>query len=121
MAVQAGSLEVALHPSDEVSLVEVAGELDLATAPELEAALRDALSEHPARVVVDLAAVAFADSTCVHLLVRARNEAAERGIGFRVVAPEGSAGAVFALCGADHLLEPVPPAPQPRFLNEWSR
>lgn len=67
-------------PSKNVALVEVAGELDLHSAPQLRAelgrAIEDKEVESP-RIVVDLAGVTFLDSTGVGVLVGALKRARE--------------------------------------------
>jgi anti-sigma B factor antagonist len=56
---------------DGVRVVAVRGELDLSTAPELEAPLEDAIAAGDASVVVDLSECEFIDSTGIALIVRA--------------------------------------------------
>ena len=58
--------------------VAVAGEVDAHTAPQMKAALLEAVSRHQ-RVTVDLAAVTFMDSQGLAALLRARQEAESRG------------------------------------------
>ena len=65
-------------PSKSVALVEVAGELDLHSAPQLRAELSRAIeSNAPPHIVVDLAGVTFLDSTGVGVLVGALKRASE--------------------------------------------
>lgn len=62
------ALQVHLEQSGDVPVVRVVGEVDLATAP----GLRDRLAEVPAgarKVVVDLSAVTFLDSSGLSVLV----------------------------------------------------
>jgi anti-sigma B factor antagonist len=54
-----------------VRLLEVHGELDLSTAPQLEGPLDDAVSAADAAVLIDLAGCTFIDSTGIALIVRA--------------------------------------------------
>jgi len=53
-------------------VVSLAGELDLYNAPAVRDALERALAERPSRIVVDLAEVAFLDSTALGVLIDAR-------------------------------------------------
>jgi anti-sigma B factor antagonist len=61
-----------------VATVKFAGELDMATVPDAEDALRDALTAGCHRIVIDLRELDFMDSTGITLLVRwdlgARND-----------------------------------------------
>jgi anti-sigma B factor antagonist len=66
--------------SDGATIVSVAGEVDLATAPEL----RDALMSAPGDLTVDLAAVSFMDSTGLGALVAARKHTTREGHRFEV-------------------------------------
>jgi anti-sigma B factor antagonist len=61
-----------------VMALTLAGELDLAAAPEIEAAVRRAQALAP-RVVVDLERVEFLDSTGLHVLLAAAERARESG------------------------------------------
>lgn len=53
------------------------GELDVETAPVLNRALRDAEEDRPRRLVLELSALSFVDSTGLGLLVLAANRAAD--------------------------------------------
>ena len=63
--------------------VAVAGEVDAYTAPQMKAALLEAVSRHRS-VAVDLAAVTFMDSQGLAALLRARQEAESRGGSLRL-------------------------------------
>jgi anti-anti-sigma regulatory factor len=62
------SFELSLG-SDGSPLVKLEGELDLATAEALEAALRPVIEQGPRRLVVDAGGLQFADSSAIALLV----------------------------------------------------
>ena len=90
---------LAVHESDVdgVRLLEVFGELDLATAPRLEHALAEAGDD----VLLDLRGLTFMDSTGVRVLL----EAAERGGGLRIVPPaDGDARVTIDQSGIGPLL-----------------
>jgi anti-anti-sigma factor len=59
----------------------------MATAPQLAAAL-GAVSNRATRVVVDLSAVSFLDSSGLNALVHVRRELAGRQVSFRTVSPK---------------------------------
>jgi anti-anti-sigma factor len=56
---------------DGVRVIEVRGELDLSTAPELEGPLEEAISDADAQLLIDLSECEFIDSTGIALIVRA--------------------------------------------------
>jgi anti-anti-sigma factor len=59
--------------------LHVSGELDIATAPDLEARLGRALAQHHgAGIVLDLSAVTFLDCAGLRPVIRARNRLAHR-------------------------------------------
>lgn len=84
--------------ADEV-LVHVEGEVDLATAPALEAALERALEGSAKRLLVDLRGVQFLDSSGLSLLVR--QDRAARRVERRLIVVKGppQVQQVFELSG----------------------
>jgi anti-anti-sigma factor len=75
--------------SSERALVRVGGEVDLATAPELAAALEEALAGGRA-IVLDLSDVDFIDTSGVGAMLDARRQISDRNAELMVVAPPGS-------------------------------
>jgi anti-sigma B factor antagonist len=82
----------------DTSVVSGEGELDAYVAPDLSA-IFDALGS--ARVVIDLDAVSFMDSTALGLVVRAVRELGERGSEVRVVLPRSAARRIFEITTLD--------------------
>ncbi len=58
---------------NDVIVVSVAGELDLATAPQLRAYLVDKTASRPAHLVLDLGGVTFMASAGIRLLIEAHS------------------------------------------------
>jgi anti-sigma B factor antagonist len=86
---QAATFDCSLRRSDhDVVCVHAAGELDIATAPQLELALREAMLQSRV-VVLDLRDLAFIDSCGVHVIDKASNRA--RHLGRRLVVLRGPA------------------------------
>ena len=56
---------------DGVYCIEVAGEADLATSPELKAALAEAIESGARSILVDFSAASFIDSTALGVLMGA--------------------------------------------------
>jgi anti-anti-sigma factor len=99
---------VAVDDTDGRLLVTVRGELDLATAPELEEKLLPPLREGGA-AVLDLRPLDFMDSTGVRVIVAAHHAAQESGGRLSLVrtAREGPVGRVLEISGLDAVLDLV--------------
>ena len=66
--------------SDEgLWLVRARGEIDLESAPRLEAVLAEAIAAGPNRLIVDLESVEFLDSTGLRVLVEAQQRLDQQG------------------------------------------
>jgi anti-sigma B factor antagonist len=70
-------------------LVAAAGELDVAATPRLSTVLAMAGTGSGQRVVLDLVAVDFIDSTALGTILKAAGQLEENGHTLAVVAPEG--------------------------------
>lgn len=98
---------VTVEPADARTLVTARGELDLATAPQLEDVLLPTLREGAA-VVLDLRTLEFMDSTGVRVLVAAHLAAQEHGGDLAVaVVPAGPVARVLEISGLDAVLQIV--------------
>jgi anti-sigma B factor antagonist len=100
----ARAFEVVDLPSDKVAGVAVRGEVELATAPVLTAALEEGIRRSSGAFVVDLAAVDFLDSSGVACLVRARALLGRDERALALVCPPGSVRRVLELTGIDELV-----------------
>ena len=86
--------------------VLVRGEVDMATAAELSAALDAAIRDTPGAFVVDLSETAFLDSSGLNALLRARAVLGRADRALVIVCPPGPARRVFELAGIVDLLAP---------------
>jgi anti-sigma B factor antagonist len=82
MATQRLGLSVQ-HPAVGVCVVAVAGELDLLTAPLLDACVREQLAAAPTNLILDLQAVRFLGASGLSCLLRAR-EGVQQTTGVRL-------------------------------------
>jgi len=82
-------VQFAVTPVERASdhVLQVSGELDIATVAVLRDAVGKALAETPAAVLVDLTDTRFLDSTGCRELVRTAKAGAAAGIAIGVVAP----------------------------------
>jgi len=79
--------------------VRVTGELDLATSPQLAAALEDWIADGEGDVSVELAGVTFIDSTAIGVLVQAHLRQSSSGVRLRIVDPSAVVLRVLHLAG----------------------
>ena len=96
---------VGVDTTGERTVVAARGELDLATAPELEAALLPPL-EAGTGVALDLRGLQFMDSTGVRVIVAAHLAAQEHAATLTVVViPDGPVARVLEISGLDAVLD----------------
>ncbi len=70
-------LTISVRRDSEETVVALAGEIDIGTAPRLVTAVENALSDNPSRLILDLEKVTFCDSQGLGTLV-VLNRAATR-------------------------------------------
>src|ERR1700731_1133079 len=85
-------------------VVRLAGELDLATVPDLD----PCLVALDADIVVDMAAVTFMDSTGLDGLIAAHTQAVRRGRSFVLRCPTEQVAKVLRATGVDQVLTVEP-------------
>jgi anti-sigma B factor antagonist len=86
--------------NDGSVVVSLAGELDLYNAHAVREALLACCAEEPERLVVDLSAVRFIDSTALGVLIEARTQLANQG-GFLLAAPGLETKRALEISGLD--------------------
>ncbi len=83
------------------AVLEVQGEVDLYTSPQLRDAILRLTEEGENRIVVDLNNVSFMDSSGLGVLVAGLKRARERGGELALVFGEGSVQKVLGITGLD--------------------
>lgn len=83
------AVDIHADPAQGRVTLSPVGEIDIVTAPDLRAALEQACAGDAAAVVVDFAAVTFADSTALSVLIAAHRilDAQARSMSIVNVAP----------------------------------
>src|SRR4051812_6466942 len=104
------ALEVSAVVSEKTAIVHVAGELDLATAPELDEVLHG-LERECARIVLDLSQLRFIDSTGLRLAGIEHHPATMDGFEFAIAGAAGPALGVRRLPALDIGLPMAPDVP----------
>lgn len=86
----------------ENTVIAVSGEIDLATAPQLEAAIAAVDDE---TVIADLTGVTFIDSTGLRVLIGAHEAANNAGGRFSIVVADGPVTKLFSITGVGEWLD----------------
>ena len=93
-------LRVSSRSQGDHTIVTLAGEIDLYTAPRLQSELLAAMrSADPALVVVDMSGVEFCDSTGMNVLLAAHRQACERGGDLALAAPRAPLRKILEVTG----------------------
>ncbi|MFD0307368.1 STAS domain-containing protein [Streptomyces sp. NPDC127119] len=104
------------YPGPGFTVVEVLGEIDMATAGALGEHLDALTSGGAPQVVVDLRAVEFFDCSGLRVLCRAERRAGEHGGSLRLVSDQARIHRLLRACGLLGRFPPLaelPPAPPP--------
>jgi anti-sigma B factor antagonist len=102
------SLTVKTEQQGEVAVVTVAGELDMATAPQLQQEVSRLVDAGQTNLVFDLADVTFCDSTGLSVFVRARNRCEAAGGEVRLAAPQRAVQRILEVSGLVEVLHTYP-------------
>lgn len=98
------NFKVETRDGSQAVVIEVRGELDLASSPALEQELERGAASKAEVVIVDLRDLEFMDSTGLSVLVRAHQRASENGQRFGVVRGPQQVQRLLSLTGvADRL------------------
>lgn len=85
------------------AVLAVIGEVDAATAPQLEECLLDLLHRPLERLTVDMRATTFIDSTGLRALVAGLSRARQCGVEFTVASPTASVRKILEIAGVDEI------------------
>ena len=102
------SLTVRTEQRGDLVVVAVGGELDMATAPQLQDEITDLLDRGHTRLVFDLTDVSFCDSTGLSVFVRAKNSSDEAGGVVRLAAPQRGVLRILEVSGLVEVLHTYP-------------
>lgn len=97
-------LEVVASTVGRRTVIRVAGELDMASAPALRRAVEGALDMSANELWIDFSELEFLDSSGVHVLLDARRRALGLQRRLVVVCPPGAVRRTFTATGTDGVL-----------------
>lgn len=92
---------------DGICVIAVSGEVDLFTAPELKLAAQRELDAGTTRLVVDLTATRFLDSTALGVLIGLVKRVRPLGGDLSIVNTEPTTAKTFAITGLDEVFTVV--------------
>ena len=104
------AIDVQVEVGTGATVLTVTGEVDLRTAPELRSHIEHVLDEGTSRLIVDLGAVDFLDSTGLSVLVGAHKRLARSGGRLIVANAPEIVTRVLSITGLDRVFELQPPA-----------
>ncbi|MGW2174000.1 STAS domain-containing protein [Streptomyces sp. NPDC001705] len=84
-------------------VLEITGELDHQTAPELRKAVKGLALAAGQLLVLDLASLDFCDSSGISALLSARSLAAEQGVGIALTAVPANTARILRIVGLDQV------------------
>lgn len=87
-----------------IMVVELSGEIDLATHEDVAADIQACLDHDPPSLVVDMSRVRFIDSLGLSILIQAYEQAQRSGVHLRIVANTAQVTKPLRLTGLDHYL-----------------
>jgi anti-sigma B factor antagonist len=95
-------LNVSSRFHDDHTIVTIAGEIDLYTAPRLHSELGAVLVDGmPTRVVIDMSGVGFCDSTGMNVLLSCLRRVRERGGELEIASPRPGVRKILQVTGLD--------------------
>jgi anti-sigma B factor antagonist len=101
-------LTVAVRHVGRRTLIEVEGEIDMATAGVLADTIHTATEAGAVELWIDLGGVGFMDSSGLHTLIAARARLTTLNRRMTVICPPGNARRVIDVAGVEALLGVVP-------------
>ncbi|MBW0015055.1 STAS domain-containing protein [Mycobacterium sp.] len=102
-SVEPTNFQVGKHQVEQAAVLTVSGEVDMLSAPQLAEAVRTALTDRPAALIVDLSKVDFLASAGMTVLVTALDQVVPP-TRFAVVADGAATSRPIKLMGLDSVL-----------------
>ena len=99
------NLKVNTRPVDGASMIDLEGEVDVYTAPELKQQIIDLLDAGAQRVIVNLQAVDYLDSTALGVLIGGLKRLRERNGSLDLICPNPRIKRIFEITGLDKIFD----------------
>jgi anti-sigma B factor antagonist len=104
-------MEITAHDADAgVTILRLAGRLNMVTAPQLRSSVADAVAAGRSRLVIDLAQTESMDSSGLGVLINSLKVARQAGGDLRIAAPNEQVQLVLQLTNMKRLFHAHPSA-----------
>ena len=97
-------MQIAMTPGSDRYVLTVSGEVDLATSPQLDAAIIGAIESETSSLVIDLTDVSFMDSSGLGVIVRGLKRCRESEKDLDLVITNDRVLKVFGITGLDQVI-----------------
>ena len=97
-------MQIATTPGSDRYVITVSGEVDLATSPELDNAIIDAIESGTSSLAIDLTDVSFMDSSGLGVIVRGLKRCREADKDLDLVITNERVLKVFGITGLDQVI-----------------
>ncbi len=94
-----GALEIELKGTDDILVMELAGQIDSYTAEEIKKIIDTHMLNGKSKIIVDLSSIDYLDSAGLSSLINAKTKLAKISGDLRLVGLKGKAKEVFDLAG----------------------
>jgi len=101
-------MQLAVDQNSEHTVLAVSGEIDLATSPQLDEAIVEAINQEISHLTIDLTDVTFLDSSGLSVIVKALKRSREKNAIFDVVASNERVLKVFTITGLNTVITIYP-------------
>ena len=102
------ALTITVESVDDVPVIRAAGELDLATVPEMRAVVAEVAERRPRALVFDFSEISYLDSSGLGILVSAKKRLGSYEGEVAVIAAQPSVLKALALSGLDQIIRVLP-------------
>ena len=97
-----------MPPTDSPNVIRLEGEIDLNVSPEIADSLRPMIALRPSRLVIDLSAVTYVDSSGLAVLITAVNDVESYGGRVMISGAQESVSTIIESAGLDHFFLTFP-------------
>jgi anti-anti-sigma factor len=94
-----GTLEIELLGTDDVMVIDLAGQIDSYSAEEVSKLIEAHIHNQRVKVIVDLNKITYLDSAALSMLIKNKISLSKRGGDLRLVGVKAKAKEVFELAG----------------------